>query len=198
MKWICAIIAAAGLAGCVSSRGGSAEVAIPAGRYAEAFDAAKDILVASRFELERVDAAAGVLSTVPKPTAGLATPWDTEQASLSQELDDVLNRHLRTVRITFEGTADEPRSARIEAVVERERRAGWRLDTTSLRYTSVTEDPALRARGMWPRYYVAISQDPELSASLAAELRSRLGLAKPGRPARAPGQRGSGPPPVGP
>lgn len=198
MKWFCMMIAAAGLAGCVSTQGGSAEVAIPAARYAEAFDAAKDILVASRFELERVDAAAGVLSTVPKPTAGLATPWDSEQASLAQEVDDVVNRHLRTVRITFEGAPDQPRTARIEAVVERERRAGWRLDTTSLRYTSVTEDPALRARGMWPRYYVAIAQDPELSANLATELRTRLGLAQPGRPAAAPGAKPEGAPPVGP
>lgn len=196
MKWFCMLIAGVGLSGCASTGGGSSEVAIPAGRYAEAFDAAKDILIASRFELERVDAAGGVLSTVPKPTAGLATPWDTEQASLSQELDDVMNRHLRTVRITFEGA--EPRSARIEAVVERERRAGWRLDTTSLRYTSVTEDPALRARGMWPRYHVAIAQDPDLAASLATELRSRLGLAEPGRPAMVPGGRREGPPPVGP
>lgn len=67
-----------------------------------AFDLARDVLREEGFILDRVDAAAGIITTRPKTTAGLATPWDAEQSSAEQEIDDLANRQQRTVRITFE------------------------------------------------------------------------------------------------
>lgn len=67
-----------------------------------AFDLARDVLREEGFMLDRVDAAAGVITTRPKTTAGVATPWDSEQSSAEQEIDDLANRQQRTVRITFE------------------------------------------------------------------------------------------------
>ena len=62
------------LSGCATSR--PAEFATAPGGYAAAFDAAREVLREFRFELERVDARSGIITTRPKATAGLATLWD--------------------------------------------------------------------------------------------------------------------------
>jgi hypothetical protein len=175
------------LPGCASPKG-PPELTLTTAQYPAAFEAAKDTLTSYRFELDRVDAAAGIITTKPKPSAGFATPWDEEQSGLNQELEDFLNDQLRRVRITFEtavaaGAGDPapdlrtdpgPITGRIEVIVDRVRRAGWRLETTSMRYSSFTRDPALVERGMWPTYTVPLSQDPELAARLADGIRRRL------------------------
>lgn len=172
------------LGGCAGSSG-NADLSITPGQYAAAFEAAKDTLAEYRFELERVDAGSGVITSKPKASAGLATPWDREQGAATQEFEDLANRHLRRVRITFEPTtgaqagadlrtAEGPIVGRVEVVVDRARRAGWRLEPTSVRFSSFTRDPDLAARGMWPQYTVPISQDPEFAARLADEIRQRL------------------------
>ena len=51
------------LAGCAA--GVSPDFAVPAGRYSAAFDAARDALIADRFDLERVDAAGESFSSRP-------------------------------------------------------------------------------------------------------------------------------------
>lgn len=179
------LLAAAALGGCAGGGARSTEFEVPPGRYEAAFDSVRDVLAGYRFELARVDAAAGVIATTPKTTAGLATPWDADQTTLEQDLDDLVNKQQRVARVTFEApgpdirTATGPVRGRVEVVIERVRRPGWRLDTTSLRLSSFTEDPALRERGLWPRYTVATEQDPLLAGRLAADIRRKLGLAEP-------------------
>jgi hypothetical protein len=191
------------LPGCASS-GTSPDFAVPAGRYAQAFDAARDTLVGMRFELERVDAAAGVITTVPKPTAGLATPWDEEQSTLADEWEDLINDQQRRIRITFEPASDgtppavppgpgsaaappdlrtlsAPLVGHVQVTIDRVHRSGWRLETSSIRFSSQYEDPDLTARAMWPSYTVAISQDPPLAARLAERIQRSLS-----RPASSP------------
>src|SRR5438128_989361 len=80
----------------------------PAPAYAEAFDTARQTLRDTGFILERVDARAGVITTQPKTTAGLLTPWDREQTSFGQDLEDLFQRHQRIVRVEFEPAPGQP------------------------------------------------------------------------------------------
>ncbi|MBL9032471.1 MAG: hypothetical protein JNM80_12300 [Phycisphaerae bacterium] len=193
------------LGGCASRGGrGSAALMIAPGDYARAFDAARDVLAASRFSLERVDARAGVITTRPKATVGLATPWDAEQATIEQEFDDLINQHERRVRIAFEparlpaapdaeasdggGRPSAPRAdlttfsgpivARVEAWVERTARPGWRVDTTAVRLSQAWRDPALQERGVAGRYTVPTTRDDALAAAIGERIATRLREAK--------------------
>jgi hypothetical protein len=182
------------LAGCASA---PPEIAVAPGQYGRAFDEARETLVRYRFELERVDARTGVITSRPKSTGGLATPWNRDQSTLYQELEDLGNEQRRVVRITFEpkgaapiadprGAASPPpeetdlrratvpMTAHVDVVVERVQHAGWRVEPTAVRYSSITRDPELVARGMWPSYEVAFSQDPQLARRLAEDIRRKL------------------------
>lgn len=173
--------------GCASTpRAKSGDFTVPTGRYAAAFDAARETLIARRFELERVDARAGIITTKPKSSSGLATPWDTEQSSFNQEVEDLLNRQQRLVRITFEPAAagdTQPEdlraipgelAARVEVVIERLHRPGWQIEPAAVRFSTYTHDPLLVQRGMWPTYAVPFSQDPAMAGRLAGEIELKL------------------------
>lgn len=174
------------IAGCSSAIKRDSKVKVGGGRYSAAFDAARESLIARRFELDRVDARAGVITTKPKSTSGVATPWDTEQSNFDQEVEDLFNRQQRLVRITFEpvGAGDSPPedlrtvpgdlTARVEVVVERLHRPGWQIQPESVRFSSTAQDPAMGPRGMWPTYAVPFSQDPDFASRLAAEIERRL------------------------
>lgn len=167
----------------------SPEVEVAPGGYAQAFSAVRDIVREHRFQVDRVDAAAGVISSAPKQTSGLFTPWDGEQSTASLELDDTVNLQQRRVRVTFEPRAgavedlrdgDRPLVCRFEVTLERIERPGVRVPPKAVRYSSQAEDPELRQRGMYPSYTVVVSQDPLLAARLAQELRTAL--ARPAAP----------------
>lgn len=176
--------------GCAGANGPS-EIKVNPGQYAAAFDAARESLIGRRFNLERVDARAGVITSQAKTTAGLATPWDLEQSTLNQEVEDLFDSQQRRVRITFEVVGEEstppedfrtvkgPITARVEVVVERIHASGWRIEPTAVRYSSYAHDPALAGRDMYPTYAVPFSQDPRLASRIAHEIRGRLGTAPP-------------------
>ena len=173
----------------------SPEVEVGPGQYQRAFAAARDLVREHRFPIDRVDAAAGVIASNPKQSSGIFTPWDTEQFTGAQELEDTINMQQRRVRVTFEprvvptavppdaqspaapsdlrGTSDAL-VCRFEVVVERIERPGRRVPAEAVRLGSQTMDPALRARGMWPTYAVDSVQDPLLAGRLATELRELL------------------------
>ncbi len=188
-RWLAITILLLGGCTTVPDNGGRFEV--PGGRYAAAFDAARAALVDMRFELDRVDARVGVVQTLPKGTAGWATPWDQEQSSIEQEVEDVNNQQYRRVRVVFEpqeaagGAPEEvdlrvlgaPLSGRVEVYVDRVRRPGWRPATSAIRSSSYAEDPLLTGRSMWPRYTVPIRRDTALEARLAVEIARRMGPA---------------------
>jgi len=171
------------LGGCAAST--PATIDIPAGQYERAFDAAREQLVRARFELDRVDARAGVITTRPKTTAGLATPWDGESVTLEQKTEDLLNQQQRRVRITFEPatgatpprdaamdlrTIETPLTARVEVAIDRVRTPGWELDATAIRYSWRTQSRAITERGLWPRYDVPFSQDDAWARTLASRV----------------------------
>lgn len=163
------------------------------------FDLARDVLREEGFILDRVDAAAGVITTRAKTTAGIATPWDSEQSSAEQELDDLANRQQRTVRITFEParavdhagtteTFDETGAAdlrqgtlgvegatgevrmSVRVVVERLQRPGWRVNPVSVRLSTYCIDTDLQQRGLSYQFAVARGEDIELARRLADEI----------------------------
>ena len=205
---VAAQIVLASLGGCRSVSGQAAydalsavpsEVQVPAsfdvapGAYPAAFDAVRDELTRRRFVLDRVDARNGVITTLPKGTAGLATPWDTEQSRFGQEFDDGLNQQERVVRVTFEpagglpAVGGDPGAAlpdlrehagamvgRVEVEMLRVRRPGWRLETESIRRSSRTSDPDLARAGMGGVYRTGAGPDEALGQRVARAVSTRL------------------------
>lgn len=167
--------AALHLAGCASSEGPTT-FDVASGQYTRAFDAARDTLRDQFYSIDRVDAEAGVISTFPKESAGLATPWDSDQSSLKQEWEDLAADQRRTIRVVFERQpgSQEPALGRVTVVVDRRYRPGIRVPAKSVKSASLTRDPALAQRGMWPAYDVAIEEDRALAARLANEISKRL------------------------
>lgn len=199
------------VAGCAADPVGPApEVVVEPGAYAATFNAAREVLRDRGFILERVDAHAGVITTRPKTTAGLATPWDTEQQTFTQEVEDLLERQQRIVRVTFEprggdaaaapadaasgqatswGTeaGDGVRVMRVLVTLEREQIPGRRLEPEAIGMSSFTWDVELGARQMQPRYAVAIRDDRRLADALVREIeRASLRRDVDARPASDP------------
>jgi len=209
-----ALVGGAGV-GCASRAPASAEFGVQAPQYQRAIEVARDVLLEARFEIDRVDAAGGVITTLPKMTGGLLTPWDGEQTTMDQEVADATSAHRRRVRITFEPAAiDMPRrsagqaaadtvagpraataglgavggenalvdlrssgvplTARVEVFVDRVRRPGVRLETESIRRSSVAVDPDLSSRRMTPEYVETVDHDDLLAGRIAERIRERL------------------------
>ncbi len=179
------------LVGCAASDPAPPTFLVSAGHYADAFDATRDTLRTMQFELDRVDARAGVITTRPKHSAGIATPWDREQSTLSQEWEDFTNEQYRSVRILFEPTAGRAAGSRqsdgsspasdlrtfsgdltgtVIIVIERKSRPNWRIDTTSIRLSSFARDPL----GGGGRDLVPIARDVRLEGRLAKRIQRQL------------------------
>lgn len=161
------------------------------GEYPRAFASSRDVLRDFGFTLERVDAQAGVITTQPKGTGGLVTPWDQEQTTFAQELEDAGQRHRRVARLEFvpmDGTggvmtgAAVPDLRRFSGPVEvrawvdvyRWHMTQWRLNSISIRDSWYTTDTDLEARGM-TSYGVAHAQDPALAERLILAIRQAMG-----------------------
>lgn len=190
------LLAAAALGGCAATEtAGPADFTIAPDRYGAAFDAARETLIDLGFEIDRVDARLGIITSKPKTTAGLASPWDRDQSTIGQEFEDLFNRHFRRAVITFHlsdeplhlprrpqtvpgpmpadlRVAAQPIVTRVEVVLERHRRPGWRIEPAVLRMSSRAMDPELRRTGMWPTYAVPFSYDPLLAERIAAQIRT--------------------------
>lgn len=171
--------------GCASSTRGGASFTIGADRYAQTIAAAKETLLDARFELDRVDARAGVIETLPKHSAGLGTPWDADQTSLEQEWSDLLNHHERVARLVVEpvsGPTDNLTEATgdlratVEVIVYRVRRSGWRVETESISRSSHARDLVGPTRGESNRFAQPIARDDGLAAVLAQRICDRLVL----------------------
>jgi len=178
------VVAAAALPACSAQRAGLAvepPAVVAPDRYAATFDAARRTLRDRGFILERVDAQAGIITTQPKTTAGLATPWDREQQSFSQEIEDALQRHQRVVRVVFTANASdalsptqpdlrtgtEPLTMSVLVTLQRVNVPGRKLEPEAIGRDSYYWDPELAAREMQPAYTVAVRQDEALARRLA-------------------------------
>lgn len=194
-----------GLAGCapspIANGKGGRFVAAP-GLYDRAFDIARDELAAVGFTLDRIDAFAGVISTHPRASGGLATPWDRQQAGLGGEVADLMHPQRRIVRISFAPAAqadrmpgDEPVTqisglgspeslasqgeqgplvGFVEVLIERVYRPYRRISTVDVQRSSRTTDPTLGARGMSRSFAVVTQRDHALEERLASRIATRL------------------------
>jgi len=201
-----------GLEGCTSP--GPTTFRVPAGGYEAAFDAAKDRVREAGFELDRVDARAGVIETVPKVSAGFATPWIADESTLGDEWEGVLNHQQRRVVVRFL-PAEEDDAARIGAgvsryegdvrahegplrgqvsvFVERIHRPGLRIAPRAIESTSIAIDPELERRGMLPEFEVVRREDDLLAARLARGLAGSGAVEVAGTAADEAGAPGSEP-----
>lgn len=159
------------------------------------FTAALTELRERRFVPERIDAQAGVITTQPKRTGGLVSPWDGEQASLADEFEDTFHYHTRTVRITIAPVAPPadltsesrdlfaakaPTRVEVEAFVARRQTPHMQPQPRVLGLTTQAIDPALSPRGMTGSYDVPLSRDDDLAASIANSIARRLGRSNSG------------------
>jgi hypothetical protein len=182
------------LAGCAQESGSGRVFAVDAGRYPEAFDATRDALRSLDFELDRVDAATGVITTLPHFSPGLLEPWDHTQTGLGSDWEDTVNMQAREVRVTFSPAEPRAPSAGGDAplpdlrlaegnlvgsvwvTLHRQHRAGRRLDSEWVGGSTFYMDPDLGARA-GSRYLVPIKRDEALEARLAEAIREKLGSA---------------------
>ena len=138
------------------------------------FDVARETLMEYRFSLDRVDARRGVITTHPKRTAGLATPWDQEQSGLDQEWEDLLNEQRRVVRIDFNQDGDRYSALQIQVEVIRTNRPGWRIETESVR---LSDHARIRDRDgeLMPRAFgEVIGLDTRFAQRLADSINAQL------------------------
>lgn len=184
------LLGAGGLVGCRSAQG-TGDFDVAPGAYAQAFDATRDVLREYRFALDRVDSQQGIITTEAKTTHGLATPWDTEQTTLRQDADDLLNQQVRRARVTFRATRDadeleedsgtalkanatNPLRARVEVTIYRIQRAGFRPASRSVTLSTAALDPTLAAQGLGQYFEAPMAQDDQLAARLARAIEARV------------------------
>lgn len=99
------------LGGCAGAGKVSTEVAVAPGRYAEAFEAAKDVLRSYQFDLDRVDAVSGVVTTHGRGSSGLATPWIPHGSSFGDGVSGAIERERRVAAVVFTSGAGEASAA---------------------------------------------------------------------------------------
>jgi hypothetical protein len=146
--------------------------------YPRLFDAARETLAEYRFTLDRVDAARGIITTAPKQTAGLATPWDREQSNLGDEVSDLIHQHQRTARIRFE-PPEAPARVRVEVAVDRVRRPDWRVESDAIRLSSFAVNPQTRRTGQGAEFLDTVREDRALAARLLARIVEISGINTP-------------------
>lgn len=192
------------LVGCSSAPTQSGEggrFVVEPGAYESAFDASRDKLAGLGFDLERIDASAGVITTKPLASSGFGTPWDLQQMSMKSELADLAHAQQRSVRISFtpesevdrlpsdeaglqigggvlgapiaERSQTERLVGEVEVTIERLYQPYWRLSGVSVNHSSRAQDPTLRSRGMSRGFSVVTKRD----SALERELASRIGSA---------------------
>ncbi len=179
---VIAVLAALALGGCRVS--GPTSTTVEASRYGEAFDVVRDTLRERGFELERVDARAGVITTRPQNSSGFFTPWVTSERRLRDEVASSIHRQRRVVEVRFRGgegdrrLAEEAVTVEVSSRVERVYQPGVRAGSASVRLRHVSEDPTL---GSGAEEIFAVNQgaDRALAAELNRRIAVRLGLPEP-------------------
>ena len=185
-----------GLGGCVGTTPtpGSA-MTITAGEYAQYFDASREALRRFSFEVDRVDASRGLITTRPTSSAGLATLWTPHHDSFRANVEGLLHRDRRSARISFAATElglpdpgviytgpdlrsldpATPVTLAVEVLIERTYEPGRRLDPTAIRFMSFTDSwvGAGGGGGAGQTQVHQIGQDRELAERIADAIRAR-------------------------
>jgi len=177
-----------------------------AGAFSRTFDAAKDVLREMQFDLDRVDARAGVITTHPASSAGIATPWIPHAADSAAGLENLFERQRRVARVTFRATPEPgsndgsfaeaappadllqpPGEVVVTVQIERMYRPGRRVDATSVRLQSFAFDPRADQSSAGRVEARSVGEDLSLAGVIARKLAERL---RPGSPPGAPNPNG--------
>ncbi len=176
-------------AGCSATHTYDRTFDVPVERSDLVFKAALDELRERRFVPERIDSLAGIITTQAKPTGGLASLWDSEQSTFSQEVEDTFHYQSRTVRIIFAPVSPPgdltpasrelfvstaPVRCDVEAFISRRQAPLLQPQPRVLGLSSQAIDPVQSQRGMTGAYDVALARDDELAASIAASIARRV------------------------
>lgn len=173
-----------------STDAAAATFSVAAEDYAQAFEAARAELLRRRFDLERVDAQAGILLTRPEGGAGLLAPWSMGPGA--KPLEDTLNAQRRTVEVRFEaaetatalprgtggvladpglpvppGRASETVIVSVRVLISRRVTPNRRLDPSGIRYSLNAIEPELFRRGLGTTYEAPLDLDPAASRQIA-------------------------------
>jgi hypothetical protein len=130
----------------------------------------REVLTDHRFEIDRVDARRGVVTTAYKTTQGLASPWDGEQGSFKQETADLVNQHERAVRVDIEDDG----SVIVSVLVQRVHRPAWRIETESISRSTHAVVIDSRGNRQPARIVTPIGQDGLLAERIGEAIRSKL------------------------
>jgi hypothetical protein len=162
---------------------------VPPSQSAQAFSAALTELRERRFVPERIDAQVGIITTQPKRTGGLVSPWDTEQSSLADEFEDTFHYQTRTIRVTLASVpppadlspesrelfiAKAPLRVEVDASIARRQTPHMQPQPRVLGLSTQAIDPALSPRGMTGAYDHALARHDELAARIARAIQRRL------------------------
>jgi hypothetical protein len=139
-------------------------------------DAVRDTLMEYRFAIDRVDARRGVVTTHPKRTAGLASPWDQEQSSLNQEWEDLFNEQRRVVRVELgrDASAAGVESVNVTVEVLRTSRPGWRVESESVRLSTHARSRGRDGELLASSSREVVGLDTPLAQRLVEAIESRL------------------------
>lgn len=175
----------------------AATFVVQADAYARAFEVAQAELRRQFFELERVDAYAGIILSRPKTGAGVLAPWTL--APSSRLAEDTLNAQSRTVEIRFEaaetvaqppdgvpdalanpdpplppGRAQGTVVVSVRVLISRRVSPTRRLEPSAIRYSGSTIKPELFQRRLGTVYDAPRDLDAKASANLANAIERRL------------------------
>lgn len=140
--------------------------------YRAAFEAARDALRDAGFSIERVDAAAGVITTAPMPALAAWKSGLLREAGVPQGASWTAGTvEARAEFRTHDETADlreaaRPLTLRFEVVERREHRPSRRIDTTSVVYASAFSDREWSRQGLEPAFSVAARRNAAAEAAL--------------------------------
>jgi hypothetical protein len=172
------------LGGCSGPSAPGGRFGVAPGGYAEAFDACRRTLTDMGFRLDRVDAAAGVITTMGRrglgAGAGTADLFHAQSRSVRIEFIEA-DRFGRMPSDSARTQIDEAARPRVleagaslvgtvTALRHRTYRPGLRPQTVDALRSGRFADPSLTARDMLPSFEVPIARDPALEDEVAGRV----------------------------
>lgn len=175
---------------------GTSRIVIPAADYAQAFEAARLELVRLRYTIDRADAQAGIIQTMPASGAGLLAPWTMGPGA--RVVEDTLNRQGRLVEVRFEPAQTLDRAPQgpaalanpdapagplqaqgsivvsVRVLVLRRVTPTRRLEPSAIRLSTNPIKPELFVRGLSGQFHAPTDLDPDAARTLAGNLEKRL------------------------
>lgn len=172
-------ILCASLLGCARSPDPATTFTLHDAEYEQTFSAARDVLRDAGFVLDRVDAQRGIITTLPKPSSGLATPWIDHASSPGDAAAATLHRERRIATVRFARSTDPtiepdaaPITADVEVLIQRLGAPGRNPEPSSIRMTSRWTEGTRGNGATTPYEAIAERPDDRFAAEIASRIRA--------------------------